>query len=153
MNTFGLRYLSTDQEPYMLCQEDVNLFEKMKSCYISEEERSFFEKMKLKIEYECAPSGDTLMRGVDNDDELYISRLDPDEFVMGKYTGEVEHVPAHGIWEEHDFHHYVEYHAMNLAEALAHNLKDIIGRDVTLLDWLRERNYRGIEYNGNVAYN
>ena len=153
MNTYDLKYLSLDETPNELWPEDRKLFENMKEHYISEEERLFFEKMKLKMEFECAPSGDTLMRGIDNEDEMYISRLDPDEFVMGRYSGEVEHVPANGIWREHDFHHYVEFHAMNLSEALSHNLKDIIGKNITLLEWLRERNYHGINYNGNVTYN
>lgn len=153
MNTYDLKYLSIEQEAYKLWPEDVKLFEEMKEHYTSKEERLFFEKMKLKMEYECAPSGDDIMIGRDNEDGMYICRLDQDEFVMGHYTGEKVHVPAHGLWLEHDSHHYVEYHAMNLSEAMSHNLKDIIGKDITLLEWLRERNYYGIEYNGNVAYN
>lgn len=153
MNIYDLKYLSFGQEPYELWIEDSKLFEEMKEHYRSEEERLFFEKMKLKMVYECAPSGDDIMIGRDNEDAMYICRLDQDEFVIGRYTGEKVHIPAHVFWLEHDSHHYVEYHAMNLSEALSHNLKDIIGKDITLLEWLHERNYRGIEYNGNVAYN
>ncbi len=153
MNTYDLKFLSFEQEPNKLWPEDIHLFDEMDGNYISEEERLFFEKIKLKMIYECAPSGDTLMRSIDNEDGMYISRSDLDEFVMGRYTGEVEHIPAHGIWREQDFHHYVEFHAMNLSEALSHNLKDIIGKDITLLEWLRNRNYKCINYNGNVAYN
>lgn len=153
MNTYDLKYLSFEQEPAPLWPEDIELFEKIKGQCISEEERLFFEKMRLKMLYECAPCGDDIMIGRDNKDELYISRHDPDEFVIGRYTGEVEHIPAHGNWLEHDFHRYVEYHAKNLSDALSHNLNDIIKRDITLLEWLRERNYQGINYNGNVAYN
>lgn len=153
MNTYDLKYLSIEQEPYKLWPEDIKLFEEMKEQYSSEEERLFFEKMKLKMEYECAPSGDDIMIGRDNEDGMYICRLDLNEFVIGRYTGEVKHIPAHGFWLEHESQHYVEYHAMNLSEALSHNLKDIIGKDITLLDWLRKRNYCGIDYNGNVAYN
>ena len=71
MNTYDLKYLSIEQEPYKLWPEDIKLFEEMKEQYSSEEERLFFEKMKLKMEYECAPSGDDIMIGRDNEDGMY----------------------------------------------------------------------------------
>ena len=42
---------------------------------------------------------------------------------------------------------------MKLSEALNANLKQLgyLDRDITLLDWLRERDYKGIRYNHNYA--
>jgi hypothetical protein len=153
MNTFDLKYLTLTQEPCELWPEDYQLFEQMEKHYISDEERLFFAKMRLKMEYECAPSGDTLMKGINNPDGIYFLRLDHDEFVVGRYTGEVEHVVRPEIGMDTMSHKYIEYHAMSLSEILSYNLKDIIGRDITLLQWLRELNYQNVNYNGNVAYN
>ena len=40
---------------------------------------------------------------------------------------------------------------MNLYEALNANLKEIgvLDRNITLFQWLRERDYKGVEYNHN----
>ena len=66
-------------------------------------------------------------------------RVDYDEFLVG-----------HGTVGHYD----EEYHVMNLSEALNTNLKErgYLDRDITLLDWLRERDYQGIRYNHNYAY-
>ena len=40
---------------------------------------------------------------------------------------------------------------MYLAEALQLNLKEVglLDRDITLFEWLRERDYKGVEYDHN----
>lgn len=106
----------------------------MEGHYVSENEKTFFEKMRHKMEYEIAPSNDLIMFELDNDDRIYIVRCIYDEVIVG-----------HGI----EGHYDPEYHVMNLSEALSANLKELgfIDRDITLLEWLRERDYKGIRYN------
>lgn len=153
MNTYDLKYLSLDQEAARLWPEDCRLFEEMKERCVSDEERLFFEKMKLKMEYESAPSGDDLLLGESNEDELYITLLDPYEFVISRYVEEADLGTEQNMSSEHSNRKLIKYRAKNLSDALNHNLKELIGRNISLLEWLRERNYKGIEYNGNCAYN
>lgn len=118
---------------------DSKLFANMEGHYTSDNEKVFFEKMKFKMENEIAPSNDLIMFEEDNDDHIYIVRCIYDEFIVG-----------HGTKSHYDD----EYHVMNLSEALSANLKTLgfIDRDITLLEWLRERDYRGIRYNHNYAF-
>ena len=121
-----------------LWKEDVELFASMKGNYVSLKEKEFFEKMKYKMEHEDAPSNDLIMFEKDNDDHIYIVRCYYEEFIVG-----------HGLNETYDD----EYHVMTLFEALSANLKQLgfLDRDITLLDWLRERDYEGIRYNHNYV--
>lgn len=153
MNSYDLKYLSFEQEPAHLWPEDIKMFEEMKGRYVSNEERLFFEKMKLKMEYECAPSGDDIMLGDNNEDNIYITRLDPYEFVISRYVDKNDSETACDGTSDYNNRKIIKYHTKNLSDALNHNLKDLIGRDISLLEWLRERNYKGVEYNGNCAYN
>lgn len=122
-----------------LWPEDFKLFANMEGHYISDNEKAFFEKMKFKMENEIAPSNDLIMFEEDNDEQIYIVRCIYDEFIVG-----------HGTKSHYD----EEYHVMNLSEALSANLKTLgfIDRDITLLEWLRERDYEGIRYNHNYAF-
>ena len=122
-----------------LWPEDYKLFADMEGHYISENEKTFFVKMKYKMEYEFAPSNDLILFEEDNDDHIYIVRCYYDEIIVG-----------HGLKGNFD----EEYHVMNLSEALNANLKKLnyLNRDITLLDWLRERDYKGIRYNHNYAF-
>lgn len=122
-----------------LWPEDFKLFANMEGHYISDNEKAFFEKMKFKMENEIAPSNDLIMFEEDNDEHIYIVRCIYDEFIVG-----------HGTKSHYD----EEYHVMNLSEALNSNLKKLgfIDRDITLLEWLRERDYEGIRYNHNYAF-
>lgn len=122
-----------------LWPEDFKLFANMEGHYISDNEKAFFEKMKFKMENEIAPSNDLIMFEEDNDEQIYIVRCIYDEFIVG-----------HGTKSHYD----EEYHVMNLPEALSANLKTLgfIDRDITLLEWLRERDYEGIRYNHNYAF-
>ena len=122
-----------------LWPEDNKLFANFEGHYISENEKSFFEKMKYKMENEIAPSNDLIMFEEDNEDHIYIVRCIYDEFIVG-----------HGINDHNDN----EFHFMNLSEALNANLKELgfLNRDITLLNWLRERDYNGIRFNHNYAF-
>ena len=122
-----------------LWPEDYELFAKMEGHYTSDNEKTFFEKLKYKMEKEFAPSNDLIMFEEDNDDHIYIVRCYYDEFIVG-----------HGTKDHYD----EEFHVMNLSEALSANLMELgfIDRNITVLQWLRERDYKGIRYNHNYAF-
>ena len=122
-----------------LSREDIELFISMEGHYKSLNEKYFFEKMRNKMENELAPSNELVMYEEDNEDNIYIIRCVYEEFIIG-----------HGLKDSYD----EEYHAMTLFEALNANLKQLgfIDRDITLLEWLRERDYNGIRYNHNYAF-
>lgn len=119
-----------------LWKEDYELFDSMEGHYVSENEKTFFEKMRHKMEYEITVSNDLIMSEFDNDDHIYILRCVYEEIVVG-----------HGLPNHYD----EECHVMTLAEALNSNLKELgfLERDVTLLEWLRERDYKDIRYDNN----
>ncbi len=116
---------------------DNELFARMKDNYQSDNEREFFEKLLYKQQWEDSLSNDLLLSENDNDDEIYIVREYCSEYVVGRF--------GKGYGEEH---------VMNLSEALNLNLKEIgaLDEDITLFEWLRRRDYAGIDYNNDFDY-
>lgn len=121
---------------HKLWDEDEKLFEEMAQNHVSENEKNFFSIIRHKQEFEITGLNELLVSEYDNPDEIYIVREYYEEYVIG-----------HGI--NTDGEH--EVHVMNLSEALALNLKEIgfIDRDLTLLEWLRESDYRYVNYQRN----
>lgn len=117
-----------------LWPEDKALFDSMIGHYQSANEREFFEKQRYKQENVITISNDLLLHEDNNEDRIYIVRCWFDEYVIG------------GESYKHGEEHY-----MNLSEALNANLKEIgvLDRDITLFQWLRERDYKGVEYDHN----
>ena len=124
------------KEKHQLWDEDIRLFTSMKDHFVSENEANFFKNMQYKQEYEVTALNDLLVSEYENDDEIYVVRENYEEYVVG-----------HGI----DTDGANEEHVMCLAEALALNLKDLgfINRNLTLLQWLRERDYSVVNYERN----
>lgn len=120
----------------VLVKEDAELFSAMIGKYVSENEKEFFEKQKYKQENVFTFANDLVMWELDNEDHIYITRCQFEEYIVG-----------HGV----EGHYDEEFHTMCLADALNVNLKELgfIDRDLTLLQWLRERDYKGIQYNHN----
>jgi len=118
---------------HMLNDKDNELFAKMAGSYQSEEEQIFFEKLRFKEENVLTVSHDLILHEDNNEDGIYLVRCEYEEYIVGQEK----------IMEEQ--------HVMCLAEALSLNLKKVglLERDVTLFDWLRERNYKGVEYEHN----
>lgn len=108
-------------------------YEKMAKEYMSDNERVFFETMKKRQQYVFTYANDLLLSEYDNEDGLYIVRHYFNEFEIGKA----------GLKET--------IYKMDLEDAMTVNLKEasILADDVTLLEWLRARDYKGIRYNGN----
>lgn len=123
-----------NQEKNELWPEDVALFDSMAGHYQSDNEREFFEKLRYKQEHVFTVSHDLILHEDNNEDGLYIVRCEYDEYIVG---GE-----GYKKGEEH---------YMSLSEALDANLKKIgvLDRDITLFQWLRKRDYKGVEYNHN----
>lgn len=120
-------------EKHKLVSEDKVLFESMVGHYQSDNEREFFEKLRHKQEYVMTCSNDLLLHEDNNEDGIYIVRCWYEEYVVGQRE----------VIEEQ--------HTMYLAEALQLNLKEtrLLDRDITLFEWLRERDYKGVEYDHN----
>lgn len=116
-----------------LVKEDAELFEFIKSHYQSENEKEFFERLRYKQEYVLTVANDLILSERNNDDGLYIVRCIFEEYIVGQ-----EDVTE-------------EQHVMCLYDALNLNLKatGLLDRDITLFQWLRERDYAGVEYDHN----
>lgn len=109
------------------------LFSSLESNYQSNNEAVFFRNMKFKEEYEISLSNDLIVSESDNTDEIYLVRVEYEEYLVGKGTDELH-----------------EVHVMNLSEALALDLSSLgLDRMLTLLEWLRERDYAGVMYDHN----
>lgn len=121
---------------HKLVPEDAELFNAMRGNYFSKNERVFFERLQDKEEYEFTVSNDLLLYEGDNEEHIYIVRCEYEEYIVG-----------HGI----DGHYDEERHTMCLSDVLRINLKTqgFIKDDITLLQWLRKRDYAGIQYNHN----
>lgn len=123
----------------ILDPEDERLFILMKEKYISSEEKEFFERMHVKMLSELAASGELIVSEKQNPDGIYFLREQYDEFIVGQ-----------GHWGEEP----EELHTMNLSDALNANLKEygFMDTSMTLLEWLRNRNYQGVMYDHNYNY-
>lgn len=113
---------------------DEQLFASMEGKYLSTNEANFFKNLHYKQVCEPTLANELLVSEYENDDEIYLVRVEYEEYLVG-----------HGIDKRQK-----EVHVMNLSEALAVNLNDVgLGRSVTLLDWLRSRDYTDVKYNRN----
>lgn len=122
-----------------LWPEDLQLFVKMKDNYTTENEKTFFENLFIKMQTECAPCREALLIESENEDHIYFLRDGYDEFILGSSD-----------YKKNTF----VLHAMKLKDVLDANLKvlGLIESDMTLFQWLRNRDYKGIVYNRNNAY-
>ena len=116
-----------------LWEVDEQLFTSLVGKYQSENEAAFFRNMRFKQEYEVTLSNDVILSETYNDDEIYLVRVEYDEYLVGKGSNKKN-----------------EALLMNLSDALSFNLSTVgLGRAITLLDWLKERDYVGVKYNHN----
>ena len=115
---------------------DAKLFASMKKESLTPNEANFFSNMQFKQEYEVTALNDLLVSEYENDDEIYVIRMNYDEYVVGHSIG------TDGAQE---------VHVMNLSEALSVNLKaeGFLNRDITLWQWLREKDYTIVNYGRN----
>ncbi len=79
------------------------------------------------------------MNNLDNEDGLYILRVRVDDVMIGRRTPDDMEVGAPVEFE-------------GIFAVVDEDLFEWIGRHVTLLQWLRERDFRGIRYDANNDY-
>jgi len=115
-------------------EDDVKLFNTIFDKEMSADERTFFERMKEKVEGEFAPSADIMMLEEDNKDEVYLIRYYFSEFKIGKR------------------HSDEDIYSITFAEAIGQDMFILLGRHITLLEWLREIDFKGINYLGNSIF-
>lgn len=119
--------IDIDDDLKSLLEEDLTLFEEMKGKYVSENERIFFETLEQKECYDFSSMFDMLMLEPDNEIELYFIRCYWNEYEIGI-----------GQYKEH-------FDSLN--EALHMDLYNIgVPEHITLLEWLRKRDYTGVHY-------
>lgn len=117
-----------------LWDADEQLFASMEGNYTSANEANFFKNLHFKQEYEPTLSNELLVSEYDNDDEIYLVRVEYEEYLVGHGSPPLQK----------------EVHVMNLSEALATHLKDVgFDKDLTLFEWLRMRDYADVRYNRN----
>lgn len=119
----------------LLWDDDIVLFRRMDTEAKTPAESEFFTKIRKKQESEYTYSNDLILHENDNEDNIFIVRCRYDEYEVGK--------PGCG-----------SQHYMYLSLALNDNLRRLgfLDRDITLLRWLQERDYKGIRYNGNYDF-
>jgi len=119
-----------------LWDADYELFASMRDNSLTPNEANFFKNMRFKEEYEPTALNDLLVSEYENPDEIYLVRVEYDEYLVG-----------HGIGTDGA----EEVHVMNLSEALAVNFKTegFLDRDITLWQWLREKDYAIVNYERN----
>lgn len=115
-----------------ISQREVDFIDKCIAGARTNEERYFLERIKAKETGEFAPSADLLVSERDNADELYFVRHYFNEYSVGR-TGKspVYCVTFEGIAKE--------------------DLCPLLGRHVTIIEWLRERDFACVGYYGNNA--
>lgn len=119
--------IDIDDDLKSLLEEDLTLFEEMKGKYVSENERIFFETLEQKECYDFSSMFDMLMLEPDNEIELYFIRCYWNEYEIG-------------IGQNKE-------HFDSLKEALSMDLHTIgVPEHITLLEWLRKRDYTGVHY-------
>ena len=123
-----------------LWPEDAKLFEQMEGNYQSENEKTFFENIHVKMLSELAPCRELLLSENDNNDQIYFLRDQYEEFIVGTTKKPSPNESS--------------IHTMTLIEALEANLKELgfLDRDISFWQWLRERDYENMKYDHNYAY-
>lgn len=116
-------------------KEDVEFFANIFNVEMRRNERNFFEKMKEKVESEFAPSADIMMLEENNKDEIFLIRYYFSEFKIGKLHGNEA------------------IYCISFAQAINADLFILLGRHITLMEWLREIDFKGINYSGNCILN
>lgn len=106
---------------------------------VSDKEKEFFIRLRHKVLHHPAASNDVLMDDTDNEEGLYILRVS-DDFMIGKYhqdNPDVQYPREFGglfLFLKQDLYPYLGYH-------------------ITIHEWLRKRNYSGINYNADNDLN
>ncbi len=102
----------------------------------STEEKDFLEQMRYKISKEIAASNEVLLRDDENEDGIYLLRVGNDDFIVGRITTDSSYLK-----------HPNEI--AGLFGFLEFDLYPYLHRHISIKEWLRKRNYKGIRYDRN----
>lgn len=116
------------------------MFEKALKEASTSNERLFFKNLRHKLLHETAFSNDVLMHNQDNEDGIFILRCGIDDFQVGRILAD------NGKMSE-----IVEYQGLFFALDNM-DLFAFINQHITLGQWLKKRDYRGIRYDRNNDY-
>lgn len=98
-------------------------------------EKEFFEQLLYKEHHEPAAMYEVLMHDRDNEECIYILRDGYDEYTIG-FTSDEKGPDKQSEWG-------------GLFFFLEQDMWPYIGRHISVLEWLRERDFRGICYDRN----
>ncbi len=113
-----------------LCEKDNLLFAQMEGHYQSENERIFFENLKVKEESVIASGWDVLLSPSVNNEQILFYRDSYDWYVIER---------------KEKAHYYIE-EFYGLADVLSAPASKWDLGEGTILDWLRRRDYAGVKY-------
>jgi len=112
---------------------DKELYKSMKDKFVSDNERTFFENMIRKEIYDFpASSFDVIMHEKDNEDGLFIDKCYDSEYKVGRKTDGRTAV--------------ISVLPQSLSELLQLDLYEVLNKHISVLDWLRQRDYSGVRY-------
>ena len=114
--------------------EDKNLYERMQGHFVSDKEKEFFEEMICKEIYDYPVSTfDVFVHEDNNEEKLFIQKM---------YVAEYEI----GVYPTKNTYHKLDYVPMCLSELMVVDLFPLLGRHISVLEWLREKNYECVRY-------
>jgi len=117
---------------------DAELLKGMEGKFLTPNEEEFFYNMVWKEVYEWAGCCDVILSEFDNEEEIYIVRYFDSEYKIGK--GRVVHQRIRGGYFD------------DLRAALNLDMYALLQEHITLLEWLRRRDYAGVRYDNNTEY-
>jgi hypothetical protein len=114
--------------------EDRKLYEKMNGHFVSEKERMFFDEMICKELYDCPMSVfDVIMSESDNEERIFIQKEYNSEYVIGRFLDE-------------DKYTVIDNRPLCLSELISTDLFTLLNTHITVLEWLRKRDFAGVRY-------
>lgn len=117
-----------DPDLMLLLEDDLALFEEMRGNYVSENEQVFFETLEHKEINDFSSMYDMLMLEPDNEICFFLQREYWNEYELGIGKRSCEHCDS-------------------LSEALNFDMFNLGHTEhISVLQWLRQRDYAGIHY-------
>lgn len=118
-----------------ISQREVDFIDKCIADAQTNEERYFLERIKAKEMGEFAPSADLLVSERDNADQLFLVRYYFTEYKIDSMSAR----SGSSIY------------CISFEDLMKEDLGQLLGRRVTILDWLREQKFACVGYYGNYA--
>ena len=118
-----------------ISQREVDFIDKRIAEARTNEERYFLERIKAKETGEFAPSADLLVSERDNADELFLVRYYFTEYKIDSMRASCGS----------------SIYCISFEDLMKEDLCPLLGRHVTIVEWLREQKFACVGYYGNYA--